>query len=129
MVVLDASAAVDLVAGRAAAGRIDRLIRGQQLQAPAHFDAEALAGIRGLVLSGEMAPERALLALQRVDRLPLERVAIPPLFADALALRSRFGAQDALYAVLARREGALVVTTDAPFARACQGFVDVALAS
>jgi predicted nucleic acid-binding protein len=129
MVVLDASAAVDLVAARPAASEIERLIRGQALKAPAHFDAEALAGIRGLVLSGAMAPERAATALRRVDLLPLERVAIPPLFADALAVRSRFSAQDALYAVLARRESALVVTTDARFARACEGFVAVTLAA
>lgn len=123
MVVLDASAALELVARRAPAAKIARLLRGQPVKVPAHFDAEALAGIRGLVLGGVLSPDRGALALLRLEALPAERVAIPPLFAAAFAARDRFSARDALYAVLARRESALVVTADAPFARACQGFV------
>lgn len=128
MVVLDASAAVDLATGRTAAARVGDLIRGQTLIVPAHFDAEALAGIRRLVLRRILSPELGVLALERIARLEAERVPITPLFAAAFGERDRFGPYDALYAVLAKRESALLVTADASFARACQGFVTVELA-
>lgn len=128
VVVLDASAAVELVTGRSFATRVGDVVRGQTVKVPAHFDAEALAGVRRLVLQRTLSVELAVVALQRVATLEAERVPIPPLLAAAFAERDRFSPHDALYVVLARRESATLVTVDARLARACQGIVDVTLA-
>lgn len=76
-----------------------------------------------------MSPDLGAIALFRIAALAAERIPIPPLFTAAFAERDRFGAYDALYAALAKRESALLVTVDASLARACEGFVDVDLAT
>lgn len=128
VVILDASAAVDLIAGRAPAEEVERAIRGQAVKAPAHFDAEALAGVRRLVLRDLLSPVEGARILARLADMQVERVPIPPLLAAAFTERDRFSPHDALYAVLARRESATLVTVDARLARACEGFVVVTLA-
>ena len=128
LVVLDASAAVDLVAGRPAAAVVEDALRGEQVQVPAHFDAEALAGIRRLVRKRLLSPDQGAKVLARLQSMQVDRVPLPPLLAAAFAERDRFSPHDALYAVLARRESARLVTVDHRFARACEGFVDVTLA-
>lgn len=128
LVVLDASAAVDLVAGRPAAAAVEDAIRGQQVQVPAHFDAEVLAGIRRLTRKKLLALDEGAKILARLGSMQVDRVPLPPLLAAAFAERDRFSPHGALYAVLARRESATLVTVDERFARACEGFVDVTLA-
>ncbi len=127
-VVLDASAAIELVTGSSVASRVGALIRGRPVTTPAHFDGEALAGIRRLVLRKKITPEEGSAALLRIETFEADRVPLAPLLVAAFALRDRFGAYDALYAVLAKRESALLVTVDASFARASEGFVEVELA-
>lgn len=127
-VVLDASAAIELAVGGARAPRIDALTHGRPVEVPAHFDAEALAGIRRLVLRRTLSVEAGEIALSRIERFAAERIPVGPLIAAAFAVRDRFGPYDALYAVLAKRDSALLITVDGPFARACEGFVDVELA-
>lgn len=67
----------------------------------------------------------ALAALFRLRTLRLQRVAIVPLVAEAFALRDRFAAYDAFYAVVARLSTATLVTCDRGLARAANGYCDV----
>jgi predicted nucleic acid-binding protein len=92
---------------------------------PVHFDAEVFAAIRGLTQRREIVMDDAHAALFRLRTLRLQRVAIVPLVAEAFALRDRFGAYDALYAVVARSSGAKLVTCDRRLARSARGYCDV----
>lgn len=128
MVIVDASAALELVLGGAAARSIEGRILGETLLVPAQFDAEVFAALRRSVRRRILSADRASYALLRIATFEADRIAVAPLLAAAFAVRDRFGAHDVFYAVLARRESATVLTTDAAFARACEGFVDVEIA-
>ena len=92
---------------------------------PVHFDAEVFAAVRGLTHRREIVIDDALAALFRLRTLRLQRVAIVPLVAEAFALRDRFGAYDAFYAIVARLSGATLVTCDRGLARAADGYCKV----
>lgn len=94
---------------------------------PAHFDAEVLSAIQGMVRRGVLEAGRADVALYRLMLLPFERRTLSPLVRRAFALRDRFSAADGLYVVLAQRLGATLVTVDGRLARACQGLLAVEL--
>jgi predicted nucleic acid-binding protein len=92
---------------------------------PAIFDAEAYAVVRRELRRGRLSEPAGLAALYHIRRLTAARHAIGPLLLDAFSVRDRFGAHDVFYAVLARRLGATLVTTDVPLSRACAGYVRV----
>ena len=92
---------------------------------PVHFDAEVFAAVRGLTQRREILVDDALAALFRLRTLRLQRVAIMPLVAEAFALRDRFAAYDAFYAIVARLSGATLVTCDRALARAAEGYCGV----
>lgn len=75
--------------------------------------------------SREIAIDDALAALFRLRTLHLQRVAIAPLVGEAFALRDRFAAYDAFYAVIARLSSATLVTCDRGLARAAKGYCKV----
>lgn len=122
---LDASAAIELVLGRAAAQAVSALLSDEVLRVPVHFDAEVYGGIRRMIRRGELPETKALEGLYAVRRLRLQRVAIVPLVAQVFALRDRFAAYDAFYAVVARLSGATLVTCDRGMARAAKGYCKV----
>jgi predicted nucleic acid-binding protein len=66
-------------------------------------------------------------AIWLLARLPAERVALPPLLADAFTLRDRLGAYHALYVALAARRQARIITLDARLARAARGVAEIVL--
>jgi predicted nucleic acid-binding protein len=90
-----------------------------------HFDAEVLASIRGMTRRREIVIDDALAALYRLRTLRLQRVAVVPLVGEAFALRDRFAAYDAFYAIVARLSGAALVTCDRGLARAADGYCEV----
>jgi predicted nucleic acid-binding protein len=96
---------------------------------PAIFDAEAYAVVRRELRRGRLSEREGLAALFHIRRLSAARHALSPLMLEAFGVRDRFGAHDIFYAVLARRLGATLVTTDAPLGRACAGYVPVRLLS
>ena len=92
---------------------------------PLHFDAEVFAAIRGMTRRREIVIDDALAALYRLRTLRLQRVAIVPLVGEAFALRDRFAAHDAFYAIVARLSSAALVTCDRGLARAADGYCKV----
>lgn len=94
---------------------------------PAHFDSEVLSSILRLIRHGEVTSERGRGTLLAAARLPAERVALRELLPTAFALRDRCSAYDAFYVALARRSSAVLLTSDAPLARAAKGYADVEL--
>lgn len=107
--------------------RVRERLRADALQAPAHFDAEVLSGIRRSLRLNYVSVERAELAVVDLAHLRLRRVSLGPLLSEAFALRDRFSAHDAFYVVLARRRDAALVTADSRLARAAEGITKVVL--
>ena len=92
---------------------------------PVHFDAEVLSAVRNMTQRREISIDDAFVALFRLRTLRLQRVAIQPLVGEAFALRDRFGAYDALYAIVARLSSATLITCDRGLARAAKGYCRV----
>ena len=116
--ILDASAMVDLLVGSSAAGSIENRLRGHELHAPAHFDAEVLSALGRLQRAQEMTARQVGTRIQRVVAAPIQRHLLTPLLSDAWKLRHNLRLVDALYVELANRLDAQIVTTDAGLAAA-----------
>jgi len=117
-IVLDASAAVELLLRTAAGARTEAVLRGSRAAVPAHFDAEVFSALGRLVRAGELKEERVEPLLGELARAPFDRYTLQPLLAPAWRLRHNLSLRDALYVALARRLGALLVTADGRLARA-----------
>jgi len=119
-VVIDASAMVDLLVGSPVAASIEGRLRGHELHAPAHFDAEVLSALGRLQRAGELSVRQVTTRLQRVGTAPIQRHLLSPLLTGAWKLRHNLRLVDALYVELAEGMDAPIVTTDAGLAAASQ---------
>lgn len=113
MIVLDASALVDVVldqpAKSAVLGHLD-----QEIVTPAHQLAEVLSAIARLERAGAISSEVAEAALRDAGDLVQELVVPDPaLIGRAFELRERIRVVDGLYVALAERLDCPLVTTDA----------------
>jgi predicted nucleic acid-binding protein len=118
VLVLDASAMVDLLLDTGESGAVRSAIRGRPLAVPAHFDAEVLSAIGRLHRAGELTDSAAGARVERLAAAPLQRQAIAPLLTGAWARRSDTRLADALYLELASVLDTVVLTTDLRLARA-----------
>jgi predicted nucleic acid-binding protein len=118
LIVLDASAAVELLLRTPAGGQADAVLRGNRVVVPAHFDAEVFSALGRLVRAGDLAEGLVGPILDELARAPFFRYTLQPLLAAAWELRHNLALRDALYVALARRLGALFVTADARLAQA-----------
>jgi predicted nucleic acid-binding protein len=129
VIVVDASAIVELLAERKAAPAVRRHLASASLaSAPEMVDPEVLNGLRRLLWHGLLRPHRAEQAIQDLADLPLQRWRHGPFRARVWELRDRFSPYDALYVVLAEALDAKLLTADKRMARAAEPLVDVALA-
>jgi predicted nucleic acid-binding protein len=117
-VVLDASAAVELLLRTPAGSRAEAALRGNRVMVPAHFDAEVFSALGRLVRGGHLEERLVEPILDELARAPFIRYTVQPLLATAWGLRHNLALRDALYVALARRLGALIVTADARLAQA-----------
>lgn len=120
MIVLDASAVVELIlattAGRHIASRIaDPTIA---LHVPHLVDVEVAEALRRCAASGEIDADDATLAITALRELPLERHGHDALLDRVWALRRNLTAYDAVYVALAEALGAVLLTCDGKLARA-----------
>ena len=120
MIVLDASAAVELVLRTPLAERIAALVldASEQLHAPHLIDIEVAQVLRRLAQSAELTPARAALALADFCDLAIERHAHGVLLRRVWSLRTVMSAYDASYVALAEALAAPLVTCDGRLARA-----------
>ncbi len=100
---------------------------GFDLHVPAFCDVEVASVLRRALLAGKMSTERAEEALTDYLDLPLSRHGHQTLLPRVLALRDNFSASDATYVALAERLGAILLTADAPLARAVREHLDLDL--
>ncbi len=130
MIVLDASAAVDLLLGTERASGIARVLGTvTQAHAPELIDPEVLAVVRRWTLRGWLAVEAGGRAVDELGELALVRHRHVALRRRAWELRDRCSAYDACYVALAETLGAELLTTDAQLGRAASGLVDVVATS
>lgn len=120
MIVIDASALLEFLLQTRLGTRVEaRLFRdGDELHSPHLVDVEVTQGLRRLVRSREVSPERAAEAIADLTDLDLHRHAHLDLLTRAWELRENVTAYDAMYIALAEALDATVVTCDAPLAKA-----------
>lgn len=120
MIVLDASAAIELVSATATGAAVATRIAdvNETLHAPHLIDLEMAQVLRRFVLAGAMTEDRAAAALTDFGDLDLTRYAHDVLLPRIWALRANLTAYDAAYVALAEVLGATLLTTDARLASA-----------
>ena len=134
MLVIDASAATELLLARPAAGAVaDRIsAHGLDLHAPHLIDVEIVSAVRRLVASGDAAVERGEEAVADLLDLPMARYPHDILLPRIWELRESFSAYDAAYLALAEAltdEGVPLLTTDARLARAVRAHTAIEVLS
>jgi len=119
--VLDASAAVELVLGRPG---LARLLLGEELHVPAHFDVEVVAALRGVQIRGEASAEDVERATNAFRQLVVVRH-WATLVDRAWDRRDAITIQDGAYVALAEGLGCALVTTDVRLERSASGLVPI----
>lgn len=120
MIVVDASAVLELLLATPAAERIAaRLLDpAETLHAPHLLDVEVAQGVRRYALSGDLDARRGEHALVDLLDLPLQRHPHTILLRRAWELRRSVSAYDAVYVALAEALDAPLVTRDGRLGRA-----------
>jgi predicted nucleic acid-binding protein len=120
MIVLDASAAVELLLGTELGRSIAIRLADPEisLHAPHLLDVEVAQALRRYVLEGELDHGTARAALEDLCSLDIERYAHEPLLDRVWALRDNLTAYDAVYVALAEALDAILLTCDGRLARA-----------
>ncbi len=117
MIVVDASAAVELILERPAAPPIAATLAAENVvHAPEHFHVEVLSALRRRAIHGMLSDHRAEEARSDLRALRVERHAVLDLEDEIWGLRDRLTAYDAAYLALARRLDAPLLTLDAGLA-------------
>ncbi|CAN5341056.1 type II toxin-antitoxin system ribonuclease VapC1 [soil metagenome] len=115
MIVLDASAVIDLLLNRSPAARsIAERVAAESpaLAAPHLLDAEVGQVLRRFVLASQISARRAVTALDDFAFLPITRYPHTPLLKRAFALRAHATFYDALYLSLSEGLDAAFITCD-----------------
>lgn len=119
MIVVDASAAVEVLLGAAGAGEVrTALLASAPAVAPAHFDAEVYGALRRSYLRQHLSLERFRTAVDRLGQFDAERLEIVSLLPNVVGLVDVFGAHDVFYVLLAMSRGCPLLTCDGGLARA-----------
>lgn len=113
MIVLDASAAVELLLNTPAGRRIaERLEDAGEIHCPHLIDIEIAQVLRRLAARGEIPDERAAVALGHWFALDVERYPHTPFLERIWKLRDNYSAYDAVYVALAEALQAPLLTAD-----------------
>ncbi|GBD33464.1 MAG: ribonuclease VapC12 [Gemmatimonadales bacterium] len=119
MIVLDASAALELLLGTPAAGAVEaRIVAERSLHSPAVIDLEVTQAVRRFCASGQVGQRRGRQVIEDLYAFPVRRYPHTPLLGRIWELRRNLTAYDAAYVALAEVLDAPLVTRDARLARA-----------
>lgn len=129
MIVLDTSAAIELLLRTPAAAAIEaRLFApNETLHAPHLLDIEVTQVIRRYAAMGEVDEGRGSAALEDLCNLPVRRYPHDILLPRVWALRNNLTAYDAAYVALAEALDAMLITRDKRLAGAAGHHARVAL--
>ncbi len=114
MIVVDASALLEVLLRTGAAGTVERRLftAGVTLHAPHLLDIEVAQVIRRYAAKGELDDARAQLALDDLGDIRLQRYGHDFLLRRVWDLRHNLTAYDAIYVALAEALDAVLVTRD-----------------
>ena len=134
MLVIDASAAAELLLARPAAEAVagHAAEYGLDLHAPHLIDVEVASAVRRLVVSGDARLERGEEAIADLLDLPMARYPHDILLPRIWELRENFSPYDASYVALAEalsEQDVLLLTTDARLARAVRAHTAIEVLS
>jgi predicted nucleic acid-binding protein len=119
MIVLDASAVIELLLNSRAGERVSaRIYEDRALHAPHFIDVEVMHVLRRQCALGRLDPIRALAGLDLFQNLPMRRHAHQPFLRRIWELRHNLTAYDACYIALAESLGAVLLTMDSALASA-----------
>ena len=120
MIVVDASALLEFLLQTPLGTRVEaRLFRDQdEFHSPHLTDVEVIQGLRRLVRTGEVSPDRAADVMADLADFDLHRHPHLDLLTRAWKLRENVTAYDAMYIALGEALDAPIVTCDAPLAKA-----------
>lgn len=127
MIVIDASAALELVGNSGIGIRIAGRISGEALHAPYLLDLEVTNALRRQSTLGSIQPDQAEQALIAFLQVPTVRHDHRPLLGRIWDLRNNFTTYDACYLALTEALGATLLTRDSALssARLRQGTIEV----
>jgi predicted nucleic acid-binding protein len=115
--VVDASAIAEALIGTDLGDKVRARMRGCQLHAPAHLDAEVLSALGRLYRAGDLEQSAVLAALTELAGAPIRRHPLASLLLGAWGRRDNQRLVDALYAELAAALDSIrILTTDARLA-------------
>lgn len=117
MIVLNASAAVELVLATAPGAGVARRLRGETVHVPAHFDVEVIAAIRRAVARELISDHEGLVAVADFQSLVLRRWLAKPFVQRAYHLRATHAVADGVYVAMAEGLAAPLITCDHRLAR------------
>lgn len=117
LLVVDASAMVDLLVGSEHAAAIRSRMYDHALHAPAHLDAEVLSALGRLQRAGHLDEETVTTLISSLRSAPITRHHLPELLISAWELRHNLRLVDGFYVALAETLDALLITTDASLAK------------
>jgi predicted nucleic acid-binding protein len=119
VVILDASALLELLLATPVGERVAKRLRSTRaVLAPAHVDAEVLSALGRLARAEQISGDVVTECLGDLADMPMTRVPLPGLLADAWTLHANVALRDALYAVVALRVDGALLTLDARLVRA-----------
>jgi len=129
VIVVDASALVDLLIRSPRGSRVQTALNGTAVAAPELIVVEVLSALHRLVRSSTLTAAQATAAADDFAALALRTVPHAPLAATVWGLRDRVRIADAFYVAAAQAVGVPLLTTDARLARAVLPGVTVTLVS
>ncbi len=119
MIVVDASAAVEVLIRSESAQEVDAALQASRPAiAPVHFDAEVYNALRRLYSQRRMDRDRLAIAVDRLERFDIERLEIVSLLPNVVGLVDIIGAHDVFYVLLAISRRCPLLTCDLSLARA-----------
>lgn len=120
MIVVDASAVIEVLLGTSAASRVAErfFAEGETLHAPHLLDVEIAQVLRRYALAGAFDSQRGGEALEDLADFPIARYPHQPFLLRIWELRHNVTAYDAAYLALAEALAAPLVTRDAKLASA-----------
>ena len=117
MIVLDASAAVELVLATRAGAAVAQRLQGETVHAPAHFDVEVVGAIRRAVVRRLISDHEGLVAVADFLSMPVRRWPTKPFVMRAYQLRSTHTVANGVYVALAEGLAASLITCDVRLAQ------------
>ncbi|MDO4241065.1 MAG: type II toxin-antitoxin system VapC family toxin [Microbacteriaceae bacterium] len=112
MIVIDASAIIDVVAENERALDILDKIETSSLFAPHIIDFEVLSGVRGMLLGRDLDDVKAQSAIDYFYTFDIQRFEAAPLAQRIWELRHQFTSYDASYIALAEHLDCPLITSD-----------------